>query len=158
MSIASAIQQKQQQVADAYTAISNKGGTLPATQDLANMPTAIGSITNINLTTLSVTTNGTYTPTSPYNGYSQVDVSVNAVNNTALSITPTTSAQSFTVSAPYTGYNPISVSAVTSAIDSNIQPQYIRNGITILSVTGTYGEPMPFLLTCCDGATWYVEK
>lgn len=44
MSIASAIQNAQQRVANAYTAISNMGGTLPATQDLANMPTAIASI------------------------------------------------------------------------------------------------------------------
>lgn len=44
MSIQTAIESAQQRVADAYTAISNKGGTLPATQNLANMPTAIGSI------------------------------------------------------------------------------------------------------------------
>lgn len=44
MSIATAISNAQQKVANCYTAISNKGGTLPATQNLANMPTAIGSI------------------------------------------------------------------------------------------------------------------
>ena len=44
MSIASAIQNAQQKIANAYTVISNMGGTLPATQDLANMPTAIASI------------------------------------------------------------------------------------------------------------------
>lgn len=44
MSIATAITAAQGRVADCYTAISNKGGTLPATQDLANMPTAINSI------------------------------------------------------------------------------------------------------------------
>lgn len=44
MSIASAITAAQGRVADCYTAISNKGGTLPATQNLANMPTAIDSI------------------------------------------------------------------------------------------------------------------
>lgn len=44
MSIASAIQNAQQKIANAYTAISNMGGTLPATQDLSNMPTAIASI------------------------------------------------------------------------------------------------------------------
>ena len=44
MSIATAITAAQGRVADAYTAISNKGGTLPATQNLANMPTAINSI------------------------------------------------------------------------------------------------------------------
>ena len=44
MSIASAIVTKQQQVAAAYTAVSNKGGTLPATQNLTNLATAIDSI------------------------------------------------------------------------------------------------------------------
>lgn len=44
MSIASAIQAKQQQVADSYSAISNKGGTLPETQNLTNLATAISSI------------------------------------------------------------------------------------------------------------------
>ena len=45
MSIASAIATKQQQVADAYTAVSAKGGTLPATRNLTNLATAIGTIT-----------------------------------------------------------------------------------------------------------------
>lgn len=44
MSIASAIATKQQQVADSYTAVSNKGGTLPQTQNLTNLATAISSI------------------------------------------------------------------------------------------------------------------
>lgn len=42
--IADAITAAQGRVADCYTAISNKGGTLPATQNLANMPIAISSI------------------------------------------------------------------------------------------------------------------
>lgn len=44
MSIATAIQNAQQKVANAYTAVSNKGGTLPSTQNLSNLPTAISSI------------------------------------------------------------------------------------------------------------------
>lgn len=44
MSIASAIATKQQQVADSYTAVSNKGGTLPTAQNLTNLATAISSI------------------------------------------------------------------------------------------------------------------
>lgn len=44
MSIATAITNAQTRVAAAYTAISAKGGTLPATQNLSNMPTAISSI------------------------------------------------------------------------------------------------------------------
>ena len=49
MSIASAILAKQQQIADAYTAISGKGGTLPATQNLTNLLTAINSIPSGNV-------------------------------------------------------------------------------------------------------------
>lgn len=44
MSIATAITAAQGKVANAYTAVSNKGGTLPATQNLTNLPTAISSI------------------------------------------------------------------------------------------------------------------
>jgi len=69
MSIATAITSAQGKVANAYTAISNKGGTLPATQNLANMPTAINSIpsgggssekygANINTLLGDVNTNG----------------------------------------------------------------------------------------------------
>ncbi len=44
MSIATAITNAQNKVANAYTAVNNKGGTLPATQNLSNLPTAIASI------------------------------------------------------------------------------------------------------------------
>lgn len=44
MSIATAIQNAQTRVANAYTAVSGKGGTLPDTQNLTNLPTAINSI------------------------------------------------------------------------------------------------------------------
>lgn len=44
MSIASAITTKQQQVADCYTSVSNKKGTLPDVQNLTNLPEAINSI------------------------------------------------------------------------------------------------------------------
>lgn len=44
MSIATAITTAQGRVANAYTAVSTKGGTLPATQNLANLPDAILSI------------------------------------------------------------------------------------------------------------------
>ena len=44
MSISSAIQNAQTKVANAYTAVEGKGGTLPSTQNLSNLPTAISSI------------------------------------------------------------------------------------------------------------------
>lgn len=46
MSISSAIVSAQGKVANAYTVVSNKGGTLPATQDLSNLPAAINSISS----------------------------------------------------------------------------------------------------------------
>ena len=111
MSIETAIQNAQQKVANAYTAVDNKGGTLPATQNLANLPNAIDSIQ----------TGG--------------DI-------TALTITPSKSQQTFSKAGATDGYNPITVDAVTSAIDSNIQAKFIRNGVEILGVTGSYGNPV----------------
>lgn len=46
MTIASAIETKQQQVAAAYSACNNKGATIPATQDLTNLATCINSISS----------------------------------------------------------------------------------------------------------------
>ena len=66
MSIASAITAAQGKVANAYTAVSNKGGTLPVTQDLSNLPTAINSIPS-GITpsgTLNISSNGTYDVTN----------------------------------------------------------------------------------------------
>lgn len=54
-----------------------------------------------------------------------------------LNVTPTTSAQVITAPSGTDGYNPVNVSAVTSSIDNNIVAGNIKNGITILGVTGT---------------------
>ena len=125
MSIQTAIENAQQKVANAYTAVDNKGGTLPATQDLANLPNAIGSIS----------TGGT----------------INSLN-----VTPSTSAQTITASGGVDGYSPVNVSAVTASIDSNITPNKIRNGCVILGVTGTYGEPLPILVSLSSNTSGYV--
>lgn len=128
MSIASAIVNKQQQIADCYTAISNKGGTLPVTQNVANMPTAISSI--------------------PSGGSGTI---------TSLNVTPTTSAQTITASGGVDGYSPVNVSAVTSSIDSNIQPENIRNGVTILGVRGIYSATPSNFELLHQGYSYYVE-
>lgn len=54
-----------------------------------------------------------------------------------VSVTPTTSAQTITPSTGYDGIETVNVSAVTSAIDANITAGNIKNGVTILGVTGT---------------------
>ena len=202
MSIATAIASAQGKVADCYTAISNKGGTLPATQNLANMPTAIGSIQTggtINSLTITPTTsqqiitasgsvdgyspitvnavtnsidanitpshiksgvsilgvNGvltpligetrsvsitstagnTFTPTSGNNGITSITVTP---TNQAKTITPTTSSQSISVPSGYSGFGTLTVNAVTSSIDANITAGNIKDGVSILGVTGTY--------------------
>lgn len=65
-------------VENAYTAVSEKGGTLPSSQNSNNLATAIMSIPSGgggSLTTLTATANGAYTPTG-YDGYSSVTVAI----------------------------------------------------------------------------------
>ena len=128
MSIASAITAAQGRVADCYTAISNKGGTLPATQNLSNMPTAISSIPS---------------------GGGTID---------SITITPTTSQQIITASGGVNGYSPITVNAVTSSIDANITTGNIKSGVSILGVSGSLtelkGETRSVSLTNKNGQTF----
>lgn len=55
-----------------------------------------------------------------------------------LSVTPSTQAQSITPPAGTDGYNRVNVSAVDASIDSNIVAGNIKNGVSILGVTGEY--------------------
>ena len=143
MSIASAISNAQTKVANAYSAVSGKGGTLPATQNLSNLPTAIDSIIELKGETRSVnltsSSGNTYTPSVGKNGITSITVTP---RNQPITVTPTTSTQTITVSQRYSGNGTITVNPVTSAIDPNIQAGNIKQGVSILSVTGTYsGEP-----------------
>lgn len=52
--------------------------------------------------------------------------------------TPTTSQQTITASSGYDGIGTVTVAAVTAAIDENIVAGNIKDGVTILGVTGTY--------------------
>lgn len=64
-----------------------------------------------------------------------------------LSVSPTTSNQSFTPAPGYDGFNQVDVSAVDYTIDSNIADYNIKDGVTILGVTGSYQGGTPQLLT-----------
>ena len=79
MSIATELQDLNDNILDAYTAIGNKGGTVPAQKNTANLDTAIGSI-----------------PAAPE---AYIPLVVNAISNTLEK--PSTS---FTWSAPSTAY------------------------------------------------------
>lgn len=53
-------------------------------------------------------------------------------------VTPTTSEQTITADSGKDGLGTVTVSAVTAAIDVNIVSGNIKDGVTILGVTGTY--------------------
>lgn len=94
-----------------------------------------GNLIESNETTRNIYQNGTYTPTGDYTGFSQVIVDVK-VQHDELVVTPTTEVQTFTAVDDFHGYSPVTVNAVTSSIDENIIPSNIKNGISILGVTG----------------------
>lgn len=54
------------------------------------------------------------------------------------SVTPTTAQQTITAGDGYDGLGTVTVAAVTAAIDANIIAGNIKDGVTILGVTGTY--------------------
>lgn len=65
-----------------------------------------GNCEEINTTTEYITSNGIYTPQSPYNGFSSIEVDVNTVNNTDIIIN---SNGVYTPPNPYTGFERVEV-------------------------------------------------
>lgn len=68
--------------------------------------------------------------------------SVVELNGDTETVTPTTSQQIITPTSPKNALTQVTVNAVTSAIDQNIVASNIKDGVTILGVTGTYITPM----------------
>lgn len=92
------------------------------------------------LTSLNVSANGTYTNAD---GYDEVNVNVQP-NLQSKTIDPSTSQQTVTPDQNYDGLSQVTVSGVTASIDQNITASNIKDGVTILGVTGTY-DPQPSL-------------
>lgn len=82
MSVQSEITRINNNVANAYSAVGSKGGTLPAVQNSANLAAAINSISGT-LISKTVTANGTYNAsTDNADGYSTVIVAIPVYDGT----------------------------------------------------------------------------
>jgi len=138
MTIASALADLNTDIQNARTAITNKGGTVTADGGSSQLATDIGTITELKGETRSVqitsTSGNTFTPTSGKNAITSITVTP---TNQAKTITPTTSSQSISVPSGYSGFGTLAVDAVTASIDANITAGNIKNGVSILGVTGT---------------------
>lgn len=73
---------------------------------------------------------------------------VTELNGETVNITPTTSQQIIQPTGLHNGITQATVSAVTSSIDANITAENIRNGVSILGITGNI-NPAP---------AYYIEK
>lgn len=92
------------------------------------------------LTSTTITQNGTSTREDGWNS-----VTVNVIPNLqAKTVNPSTSQQTVAPDQGKDGLSSVTVNAVTNAIDANIQAGNIKNGVSILGVTGSY-NPQPRL-------------
>lgn len=105
--------------------------------------------------TLDSSTMGqTVTPEIGVDGFSKVTVNPYELD----SKTVDSSTVSQVITSDVDGLSSVTVNAVTAAIDPNIQAENIKLGVSILGVTGTYGEQVSYMmLTDLEAPVWYGE-
>ena len=144
MTIASALNDLNTDIQNARTAITNKGGTVTSGGGSSQLATDIGTITELKGETrsenLTISSGSTYTPSTGKNGITSITVTP---RNQSRIVTPRTTTQTLSINQGYSGNGTITVNPVTSAIDSNIKAGNIKNGVTILNVTGNYSGTQP---------------
>ena len=107
--------------------------------DWNEVPIDLGSTGNINNQTKNVTPKATSQNVTPDTGYTGLDkVVVAATPLEEKTATPAATAVVVTPGTGKVGLSKVTVSAVTAAIDSNIVAGNIKQGVTILGVTGSY--------------------
>lgn len=123
----------------------NTNGTDDVTQYASVNVNVPASAVDTGTKQTNITTNGTQT--FDVVGYANNEVTVNVQPNLeTANVTPSTSPQTIVPTGNVDGYDRINVSAVTGAIDPNITPSNIKDGVTILGVTGSF-DPTPDLGT-----------
>ena len=163
MSVQSEIDRIITAVGNAYSKVSEKGGIVPASQTVANLATAIGSIPaggrpSLHSKSVMYTSNGTYTitPDYGYDGLSSVDVMVNVASGGGGSA-------GFKVTFPATAANWNEVDAIASGLIlsdgtvkpirpySNISGQTVENVVGIACHGDSSGMFHVLMMTLSEG-------
>lgn len=96
-----------------------------------------GGNTSATLISKTINNNGTYNAVDDNaDGYSSVTVDIQFTKQNKI-VDPSITSQTITADMGYDALNAVTINPVTSNIDSNIVSSNIRNGVTILGVTGT---------------------
>ena len=96
-----------------------------------------GGSTSATLISKTINSNGTYNATDDNaDGYSSVTVDIQFTKQNKI-VDPSITSQTITADWGYDALNAVTINPVTSNIDANIVSSNIRNGVTILGVTGT---------------------